>query len=153
MLLPKNILSIPDYKFPNGNISPKILLVLANKDISNEVIIYTLTTSQTSSLPPKYLKQGCHNKTLERISMFVFEKDTVVGTKPDGQPFTFHEDYTVIQAQNNVIAISTSKLLEQYSSTIKLIGTFNDTSYKRILKCLRQSDFFQMNLRNFLQIL
>jgi hypothetical protein len=64
MLLPKNIYSIPNYKFPNGETSPKILLILANKDISKEVVIYTLTTSQIGSLPPKYLKQGCYNKKL-----------------------------------------------------------------------------------------
>jgi hypothetical protein len=141
MLLPKNILYIPDYKFPDGSIKPKFLLVLAYNDSTNTSIIYTLTTSQDKYVSDIDKKNGCINDKKRKISMFVFEKNRIVGTKLDGQPFSFDRDYTFVKANNNIIAITTEKLISKYGQIMELKATFDDKTYKRLIKCLRQSEF------------
>jgi hypothetical protein len=81
MLEPKNIIFIPDFEFKNNETKPsdKILLVLAHNN--NTSIIYTLTTSQDKYVSDIDKKNGCINDKKRKISMFVFEKNRIVGTK------------------------------------------------------------------------
>jgi hypothetical protein len=61
--------------------------------------------------------------------------------KLDGQPFSFDRDYTFVKANNNIIAITTEKLISKYGQIMELKATFDDKTYKRLIKCLRQSEF------------
>jgi hypothetical protein len=46
-----------------------------------------------------------------------------------------------VKANNNIIAITTEKLISKYGQIMELKATFDDKTYKRLIKCLRQSEF------------
>ncbi|TAD97204.1 MAG: hypothetical protein EAZ97_12875 [Bacteroidetes bacterium] len=144
MFEPKNILFIPDYRFPNGNVNPKLLLILATYETN---IVYTLTTSQDDYIPDDRKQKGCLNDKSSMLSMYMFIKDEIVGYKPDSSSFAFDKDtYVIFRA--NQLSCSTSELLESYPN-IKHKGTFDNEEFDKLTNCLRNSEFLKSKFKKF----
>ncbi len=144
MLSAKNILFVPHYEFKNGNINDKLLLVLAVEN--NTSIVYTLTTSQDTHIPNEYKQIGCVNDG-QNFSMYVFEKDKIIGTKPDGKPFAFNKTTYVVFSWDNIY--DTSELLVEYPNTY-LQATFDDTTFNQFMNCLKASYFLKRKYKRIL---
>jgi hypothetical protein len=132
----KDILFIPNYKFENGNVDNKILIILW-KD-ADTIITYTFTTSQTKYIPDIYLSQiGCILDGAS-YSMYSFAKKMVIGLKPDGSDFAFDEPTFIIFTSNSLGDVDLNNLLDEYPN-LYLLGTFDDAEFNRLMNCLKSS--------------
>jgi len=148
LFVPKNILYIKDYQFEDGSQKPKFLIVLGV--IEGELcILQAITTSQDKTVPDNLIQHGCTNLELDRLSFYVFEKDKVVGVKPNGSNFGFIK-HTFIFFQTNISKESLLNFLK-YKDSIGIFATLSDAEYKNLLHCIVQSKLIKKKLKIYFE--
>lgn len=126
-----NILFIKDYKFENGNSKDKLLIILQVSE-TESYILQALTTSQ-DKVPDNKLHHGCTNSSNNLFSLYMFEKDRVVGQNG----FKFHKN-TFIHFQYSITKVNTSTFLK-YFTDISIFDKLDINEYKRVIKCIQNS--------------
>lgn len=118
------ILFDPNYKFLDGETSPKILVALNNPSTTN-VCLLALTTSKKNKF-----------------------RDTQSGCAPTKQYYGlrkdedwFHEDFTWVRFDGDrlVSLTHTEYISRGISGKLKLRGTLKDTTLRSIINCILKS--------------
>uniref|UniRef100_A0A7V3N6F2 Uncharacterized protein n=1 Tax=candidate division CPR3 bacterium TaxID=2268181 RepID=A0A7V3N6F2_UNCC3 len=115
-----SILFHKQFKFKNGDIGEKLIIILNNPNPSNEPYLVCRTTSQEKNKPKIF---GCH----EELSLFYL---------PSGHDF-FEKD-TWIQL-HEIFPFEASTLLKDFfDRELECLGKLKDLTIRQLMNCVKK---------------
>jgi hypothetical protein len=140
--IPGNILFIKKYEFEDGGDSKDKLAIVLHSDCDKIAFIHCLTTSQIK-VPKEKILHGCCQSPDNGLSYYMFEEERIIGD----ENFKFDKN-NFIHFRENVILTECDKFLLFYNNDLYLKGKLTSNEYKRLLKCVCNSQHVKRPIKN-----
>lgn len=127
----KDLLHFPDFKFSDGTSKPKFLLVLFHDIENEEIVYYTLPSSQSQYVPTHFdTETGCKQEKYKSgdFHAFCFHKNDVIGEKG----FFFRKTTYCFFTRN----FYTGKIQQQF----EILDRLCDEPFWELMYCLMKSN-------------
>lgn len=136
LLLPGNILRIPEYEFENGGVPRDKYLIVV--DVSNEKALFlrVLTTSKIK-VPAGKMLHGCRNEPENGLHYFMFEKERRIGLLNEND-YAFPK-HTFVLFRNNIKDLAIDPFILKYHEVAECVCALLPEELNRLKKCIRQN--------------